>query len=913
MFWVLVLGLTFAAAAPWAPRWAGRWTGAVMAAGPAGVFLYFLRFLPVVGTGGSVDQTVRWAPSLGVDLALHLDGLSLLFALLITGMGALVAWYAGDYLKGDPDLGRFYFALLLFLSAMLGLVLSSNVLVLFVFWELTSFSSYLLIGYRHDDPKSRDAALQALLVTGGGGLALLAGFVLLGVAAGGVYDLGEMTGAVREHRLYPAVLGLIAVGCFTKSAQFPFHFWLPNAMAAPTPVSAYLHSATMVKAGVYLLARLDGLLGGTEAWVWLLALAGGATMLLGAIRAVGQTDLKKILAYSTLTALGTLTLLVGLSFEESIRAAMVFLVVHALYKGALFLVAGSVDHETGTRDIRKLGGLFRAMPYTGAAAVAAGLSMAGLPPLFGFMGKELAYKAKLGFDGADFLLPGAAVAAGALTAAAAGLVVAGPFFGRAKREAHEAPLAMWAGPALLGLAGLVFGLFPGTLGPLLNAAAGATLGRPVEIPLKLWYGVNLALGMSVATALLGLAGYVGRERLRSGVVRLSRLERWGPETAYTGGLQGVFAAASRITDRMGSGGVQTAILWILATAGALLAGAMVWYGLPGWAISAGPAPLPHEWAIGGIVAAGAVAVVVLGSRLAAVIVLGVSGFGIALLFLSLGAPDLAMTQMLVETLIVVILLLVAARLPRLPRKEHHPGWLKPAFAAGAGLAMAWLTLAVTAQPFDPYVSDWFIGRSVPEGFGRNVVNVILVDFRALDTLGEITVLAVAAFGMFALARHGLLPRSVGLAWRQSVILMTATRLMIPVLLLASLFLLWRGHNEPGGGFIGGLTAAGAFVLHLTAYGRVAVERLLRRDPRWWMAVGLAVSLAAGFLAAAASEPYMTGQWVTVVLGQQTVKLGTPLLFDVGVYLVVVGFTLTSALALEKAASRSDRLETRTVQ
>ena len=485
MLTVLFVSFAVALAAPLVHRALGDRAGWALALLPAGLFAFFAGQVGRVTTDGAVLESTPWVPSFGVDVTLYLDGLSLLFALLITGLGTLVVVYAGGYLKGDRDLGRFYLALLLFMSAMLGLVLSSNLIALFVFWELTSFSSYLLIGYKHDYPESRRSALQALLVTGGGGLALLAGFVLLGIIGGGTFELRELMAdpeAVRAHALYPAAFALVALGALTKSAQFPFHFWLPNAMAAPTPVSAYLHSATMVKAGIYLLMRLDALLGGTALWTFTLSTVGVITMLLGAVWALRQTDLKKTLAYSTVTALGTLTLLVGLSFEASIQAAVVFLLVHALYKGALFMIAGSVDHETGTRDVLTLGGLRKAMPFTFGAAALAGLSMAGVPPLFGFVGKELAYKAKLGFEGADILLPGAAVLANALTLAAAGIVVLRPFFGalgQTPRDAHEAPPSMWIGPAVLAAVGLVFGLLPTLL-----AGAARDLGRVGDAGLR---------------------------------------------------------------------------------------------------------------------------------------------------------------------------------------------------------------------------------------------------------------------------------------------------------------------------------------------------------------------------------------------------------------------------------------------
>ena len=916
MLTAVLVSFAVALGAPLVHRALGDRAGWALAALPAGLFAYFVARVPDVTAGGGALESTPWVPSFGVDLTFYLDGLSLLFALLITGLGTLVVVYAGGYLRGDRDLGRFYLALLLFMSAMLGLVLSSNLIALFVFWELTSFSSYLLIGYKHDYPESRKAALQALLVTGGGGLALLAGFVLLGIAGGGTFELREMMAdpeAVRAHALYPAAFALVALGALTKSAQFPFHFWLPNAMAAPTPVSAYLHSATMVKAGIYLLMRLDALLGGTALWTFTLSTAGAVTMLLGAVWALRQTDLKKTLAYSTVTALGTLTLLVGLSFEASIQAAVVFLLVHALYKGALFMVAGSVDHETGTRDVLRLGGLRRAMPFTFGAAALAGLSMAGVPPLFGFVGKELAYKAKLGFEGADLLLPGAAVLANALTLAAAGVVVLRPFFGRpgdTPRPAHEAPPSMWIGPVALAAVGLLFGLLPTLLpAPLVTSAVAATLGYVADVKLSLWYGFGTALYLSVLTVALGALVYWQWDRVRGALARLDPLARVGPERGYERALDGMLALAGWQTRRLQNGSLRGYLAWMLAAV-VVLPGAtlLAKHGAPavggaGWA-----EVLPHEWALAALVVVGALAAAVSRSRMLAVAALGVVGFSVALLFLGLGAPDLAMTQMLVETLIVVIILLVLRHLPAIRAERAEAGPSRAASAAlavGAGVLMTGLALAVAATPFDGSVSTYFAEQSVPAGFGRNVVNVILVDFRALDTLGEVTVLAVAALGAHVLVLSGAAPVLPRVDVEGSVILRTATRFLITLLFVIALFLLWRGHNEPGGGFIGGLVASGAFALYLIAFGETAMRRLLRVDPRDLLWAGIGLAVLSGLFAVATNEAFMTGQWATLYLGDglAPLKLGTPLLFDIGVFLAVIGFAITIVLALEQAEPR----------
>ncbi|HRF49684.1 MAG TPA: proton-conducting transporter membrane subunit, partial [Anaerolineales bacterium] len=426
-------GFILASLAPALTPRLGRWAGWVLAGLPAAIVLLLIVQWPVVAGGRAIVEAYPWVPELGVSLSLRLDGLGLLFALLISGIGALVAVYGGGYLKGDRDLGRFYAWLLVFMAAMLGVASADNLLALFIFWELTSLSSYMLIGFGHDRASARQAALQALLVTGGGGLALLAGLVLLGLA-GGTFELSALLSqgeALRAHALYVPAVVLILLGAFTKSAQFPFHFWLPNAMEAPTPISAYLHSATMVKAGVYLLLRLSPALGGTELWIYAVGGVGATTMLLGAVLALAQTDLKRLLAYSTVSALGMLTLLIGLGTKLALEAAVVLLAAHALYKGALFLVAGILDHETGTRDITRLGGLLRQLPITATAAGIAALSMAGVPPLFGFISKELIYEAALA-GGAGPALIAIVVVAGVSFAVVAGLVGLAPFWGARK-------------------------------------------------------------------------------------------------------------------------------------------------------------------------------------------------------------------------------------------------------------------------------------------------------------------------------------------------------------------------------------------------------------------------------------------------------------------------------------------------
>jgi multicomponent Na+:H+ antiporter subunit A len=725
---------------------------------PLGLALYFASFITAVAAGSTFTVAYSWVSVLGVNLSFYVDGLGLLFALLITSIGTLVLIYAGSYLAGHHHLGRFYMYLLTFMAAMLGLVLADNLVTLFVFWELTSLSSYLLIGFEHQRAEARAAALQALLVTGVGGLALLVGLLLLG-QAGGSMELSRLVqrgDIVRAHTLYVPVLLLTLLGAGTKSAQFPFHFWLPEAMAAPTPVSAYLHSATMVKAGVYLLARLTPVLGGTEAWLYIVTTIGAVTMLVGGSLALYQTDLKRMLAYSTISALGTLVLLIGLGTSAAITAAMVFLLAHALYKGALFMVAGAVDHEAGTRDVENLGGLRRAMPVTTAVAVLAALSLAGFGPFLSFIGKEMLLAAVLASPVAWLFLTLAVVLAGASFVAVAMLVGQRPFFGLTSptpRSPHEAPLSLWIGPALLAASGLIIGLMPWLVAPtLIMPSVTATLGYPVAVELVLWHGLNVALGLSAVSILLGLLVSACWEALRHTTARFESVFAWGPASWYGLSLVLLNRLATVQMRLLQNGYLRLYLVMIIATTVGLTGYSLVHNGgLPGVSL---PADLRfYEVGLAVLILLAALAAVRSSSRLGAVAALGVVGFGVALLFLFFGAPDLAMTQFLVETLTVILLVLVLYRLPRYVSLTSPPAHLRDLLIAlTAGGVMTALVLAAAIVPRDSAVSRYYAEHSLPEAHGRNIVNVILVDFRGLDTLGEITVLAVAAVGVYALLK-----------------------------------------------------------------------------------------------------------------------------------------------------------------
>jgi multicomponent Na+:H+ antiporter subunit A len=537
------------------PRFATHFAGWVLAVVPAALTFWFTGFIPEIASGGTVREVVPWIPGLNVNLSFYLDGLSLTFALLICGIGTLIVIYSGGYLHGDPMLPRFFLFILAFMASMLGVVLADNVISLIVFWELTSVTSFLLIGYLHDSAQSRRSALQALLVTSMGGLVMMAGLILLGIT-GGSFELTELVGQagmLREHPYYLAILILILAGTFTKSAQFPFHFWLPNAMDAPTPVSAYLHSATMVKAGVYLMARLAPTLGGTEVWTVTLVSFGAVTALLGAILAVRQTDLKRILAYTTVTALGQLTMLIGIGGTYAVETFTVYLLAHACYKGALFMGVGAVDHETGTRDVTRLGGLPRLMPVSAAAIGLAAMSNAGLPPFLGFIGKEFMYSSTVGMSDAGMAWLGwaatfAMVGANALLIVTAGLVFVKPFLGlrteAADDSVHEAPVSLWLGPVVLSAFGLGLGVFNGALERWFVAPVAASLaGAPVDVHVYLWGGFTVPLALSVVTVALGVWMYLGWPWVKASLDGAARALGYDSDRGWDETLRGLFSIA----------------------------------------------------------------------------------------------------------------------------------------------------------------------------------------------------------------------------------------------------------------------------------------------------------------------------------------------------------------------------------
>jgi multicomponent Na+:H+ antiporter subunit A len=708
----------------WGPR-AFLW----LAAYPAACFAFFC-FAP------TASWSWPWAPELGVELAFRLDGLGRAFALMITLLGALILVFSAGYFRPKPNLGRFAGAFVAFLASMLGLVLSDDVIGLFTFWELTSVTSFLLIGFYHRDAEARASAQQALLVTGAGGLAMLAGLLLLGSSAG-TYRISEMGPAAAG---LPAFL-LVLAGCAAKSAQFPFHFWLPNAMAAPTPVSAFLHSATMVKAGVFLLAKLRPVFEGLPVWTPALTLIGGATVAVAALLTFGQRDLKRMLALTTIGMLGMLTFLLGQPGGYAAQAFVALLVAHALYKGALFLVAGGLEHATGTRDAFALRGLWRSMPVTAAGAGLAALSALGILGTLGFLGKEFGVMAASDWAGwvilALFAVPAAAVAT------RVGIV---PFWrGPATHPGAHEGAALWAGPLALGLLGVAAGFGVGVLGPWLLDPLALASGFAAPLDWHWFPGFGWPLWAGLALSLAGLgAGLAVRRELRLAGPSLDRAFRW-----LVAGLPRWCAVPSRLiqTGRLRD---SFALLFVLVVLAA-------WSGvrLGGGVTLAPPAdvPRPHEWAIVLMAIATTVAVIFSPGRISAICMLGIVGTGIAVLFLAFGAPDLAITQLMTELMTVVVAVLVFHRLPRFRRLSGGLTRVRDlAIALAFGTTMALLTLAAQSAVLKPEAARFFAERSVPEAHGRNVVNTILVDFRAMDTLGEITVLALAALGIFAMLR-----------------------------------------------------------------------------------------------------------------------------------------------------------------
>ncbi|WP_353186150.1 putative monovalent cation/H+ antiporter subunit A [Parapedobacter lycopersici] len=727
---------------------------------PISLFLYFLSYIPAVRSGSSVSFHYPWVPSMGINLDFHLDGLALLFSLLITGIGSLVFLYASSYLKGHPYLDRFYAYLSLFMASMLGLVLSDNILLLFIFWELTSISSFFLIGFNNDDPASRKSALIALAVTGGGGLLLMAGLILMGHLSGSysIQEMADNAERLKNHALYGLILVLVFAGAFTKSAQFPFHFWLPGAMKAPTPISAYLHSATMVKAGVYLLARFSPVLGGSDYWQYTLLIVGGITMLYSAFHSIFRTDLKGILAYSTIAALGILVFLIGIGTPESLVAASVFILVHALYKASLFLTTGIIDHKTGTRDVTQLAGLRHVMLPLAIGGLLAALSSAGLPLTFGFIGKDLIYEATLHSPGLlRFVLTAVAVLTNIFLLYAGFLAGIKPFTGSLPQQfkgIHLPNGLLWIPPVLLSLLGVLFGCFPAWIGEvLLHPAAQSMTRLTTAAPLKIWHGFNLVLLLSGATLILGTLLYWVRKPSEQRLSALTRFNMLSPEELFRRLYRSLIRLSVWYTNTLHNGYLRVYLLRIVVFAILLLAFRL--FTADGIVIDLGTvSPVSiYEIVVGAILVGGLYLSVTTSSRLTAVAATSVVGYCICLMFVFYSAPDLAMTQFTIDTLTVVLFVLVLFRLPPFLNFANNSVKIRDGIIATLfGCIISLIGLLVLSEPIRTEVSNYYGDNAYVLAKGKNVVNVILVDFRGIDTMFEIVVLSIAAIGVYSLLK-----------------------------------------------------------------------------------------------------------------------------------------------------------------
>jgi multicomponent Na+:H+ antiporter subunit A len=883
----------------------GRGVFLLAALAPAATVSWIvLRYTDVVDGVVATDR-VAWVPELDLWLDLRLDGFATTMTLIVAVVGVLVLAYAAAYFApATPDLGRLAGLIVLFAGAMVGLVLADQLIILYVFWEITAVTSYLLIGTNYADANARAAALHALLVTVAGGLAMLGGFVILGQAAG-TYRLSALASAPGlTGTAVTIALVLVLIGAFTKSAQYPFHAWLPGAMAAPTPISAYLHSATMVVAGVYLVARLTPVFAAATVWRPTVLTVGAVSLVVGGLRALHQHDLKRLLAFGTVSQLGLMMLLFGSGTPAAATAGWVLLVAHAAFKAALFMVVGILDHQTGTRDLRVLPPLPRTWWWVEAVALVSVISMAGIPLGLGFVAKESAYEALLHapYSGAD-LVVAAAVAGSMLTVAYSARLYLGAFVLPRRRArpavdgASHAPSRWFVAPAaVLALVGIVLGVAPGLEDEL------ATVGIPgypsVSVHLELWHGWNLALALSAIT----LAGGAALAALDPQVQRLLALGRAVPsaQRAYLGLLRGVGEGSRRVTGVVQNGSLPVYAGVILATAAILpvVAAATSWERSE-WPAVIGPiANVP----IAVLLVVAAVGAARVRRRFSAALLLGAVGYAMAALFVSVGAPDLALTQAAIETLATVLFVLVLRRLP--PRFERQSTGrrraLRLAIAAIVGAGVFVFAIAASGTRITPPNSDEIVARAVPDGGGRNVVNVILVDFRSLDTLGEITVLVAASIGAVALARAGrraAAHRSERLAAsvppvNRVVFVDVSAQLVFHAVLMASLWLLFAGHNQPGGGFVAGLLAGSAIALRYIAGGITEVRSLSRFRPWTVLGVGLLIAVAT------ATAPLLTGNPVLDVATATlhlpvagAVKLSSSLIFDVGVYITVIGMVL----------------------
>ena len=908
----LVLGTTLVS-------WLKQFSRGVTALGAIGVSLSSLILLltqaKAVFNGETIIQTWSWLPQLGIDLSFRLDALGLLFSLLITGIGTLIFIYAYYYLSPQNSLSKLYVLLMLFMAAMLGISLSNNLILLLTFWELTSISSFLLVGYWSNYEAAQRGSRMALTITGMGGLAMLGGFVLLAQITG-TYQIDQilmMTEQIQSHDLFVPTLLLILLGAFTKSAQFPFHFWLPNAMAAPTPVSAYLHSATMVKAGIFLLARLLPIFAGAALYHNLVTFIGLFTLCMAAFFAIFKEDLKGLLAYSTISHLGLIMCLLGIGSPLAVAAAIFHIINHATFKAALFMIAGIIDHESGTRDLRKLSGLWQLLPFTATLTMITAASMAGVPLTNGFLSKEMFFTELVANLSGPVLWVSAIVAtlAGIFAVAYSIRLVHGVFFDGPigknvpNKEAHEPPFGMRAPATLLAVLCILVGLMPALLVEhIVNSTTRAStqLLQFEGTHLAIWHGFNLPLLMSTIALLGGIIFYFSLAK--GGKIREIDLDphlgQFQGKLLFELFLKHLLQASRKIKRKTENGSLQSYLVWIIVFTVFIVALPLFNQGL-----TTGTRELTHApiiaivlWLL--LFSACLMMLWFHHQRIKAVLISGAVGLVVTMIFVGLSAPDLAQTQITVDVVTTVLLLMSLSLLPQLTPYESSRSrrWRDALIAIGGGIGIGWIAWLVMTRDHNS-ISWFFNQQSIPLGGGTNVVNVILVDFRGFDTFGEITVLGIAAIGtlclMDGMRAHGTI-MTQGLTYRfnpSPLMLRITASWILPMALVVSLYIFLRGHNLPGGGFIAGLITAMALIIQYIALGQDQTEQMLKaksgRLYEIWIGVGLSIAGLTGLAAWFWGRPFLTSAHIYVnppIIGEM--HLASAALFDVGVYVTVVG-------------------------
>ncbi|MFY0617560.1 monovalent cation/H+ antiporter subunit A [Shimia sp.] len=899
---------------------AGRNACATFTAVPTLLALLLLLIqAPAVMRGEVLTTTIEWLPQLGLSASFFLDGLGLLFAGMILGVGLLITLYARFYLSSDDPMGQFYTYLLLFQGAMLGIVLSDNILLLLIFWELTSLSSFLLIGYWKHLPEGRQGARMALTVTGAGGLAMIGGMLILGNIVGS-YNLTDILAqgdVIKASEWYLPALILILLGAFTKSAQFPFHFWLPHAMAAPTPVSAYLHSATMVKAGVFLMARMWPALAGTDAWFYIVATTGLITMVLGAVIALFKDDLKALLAFSTVSHLGLLTMLLGFGTKAAAIAAMFHIINHLTFKAALFMTAGIIDHETHTRDIKRLGGLAKLMPITATIGSITALSMAGLIPLNGFISKEMMLEETLHttWYHNPWIVPVLATLGACFSVAYSFRFVFHVFGGKVRDDypatPHDPPFGLYASPALLAILVVVIGLMPHLAEPLVKVAASAVTGAETKPYLKIWHGFNTALYMSALAFVVGIILLY----LHGGLARIwDRMPRPEAKALFDAIMQASVSSARWLIAGTHNG--------VMSRYLAVFVSFTVVIGYHAYATGgAAPAtremlPVPPIVWIGwfGVLAATWLVVSQHHRRFRSLIYLSIIGLMISGGFVYLSAPDLALTQISVETVTILLLLLALYFLPKETPVESSAGkrWRDGAIAVAGGVAVAALAMAFLTRDVDT-ISAYHLANSYKGGGGTNVVNVILVDFRGYDTYGEIIVLGIAGLTIYALMdallRGPAAKRLRDRAFspdrsrdRHPLMMVVVTRAMLPIAMLVGVYIFLRGHNQPGGGFVAGLVISIAFLMQYMASGFAWTQMRQRMEYHTMIGWGVLIAGLTGVGAWLAGKPFLTSAYGYLHFPPiEEFEWATAIAFDLGVFLAVLGAVMLMLYSLSRIA------------